>query len=133
MSMVAAAPFVLFGAPHLVTLLVVGGLGCCVYYAGGLAAEARRARRVGIVLAAALASVELAKLWIAVGVYEQPWSENLPLHLCRISMLLCAAMLALKSYRIFEVTYFWVMGGSVAAMLTPDLAQKSFPSSRRGG
>lgn len=46
---------------------------------------------------------------------------NLPLHLCTISLLFSAFMLLTKSYRIFEVIYFFGIGGALQAMLTPDL------------
>ena len=115
------ARFALFGAPHIITLLLICGLAVTTYHVGAAAHQAGRARQLAMAWALVLVFIEAFKFWLAVGVFDQPWTESLPLHLCRLSTLLCAAMLALRSYRIFEVAYFWVMGGSVAALLTPDL------------
>ena len=41
-------------------------------------------------------------------------------------------MLMLRSYRLFEVAYFWGLGGSIPAMLTPDLGV-GFPSTEYFG
>lgn len=81
---------------------------------------------VAIVLAVMLIALEGYKTQQGLTVYQQSWQEVLPLHLCRISSYLCCLMLLLRSYRLFEVTYFWGIGGSVAAMLTPDL-EAAFP------
>ncbi len=114
--------FVLFGASHVATLTVVVGLAVAVAWAG------RRWRHPGLAwsLAALLLIQELVKLQVYIGVLGGPWQEHLPLAMCRVNELLCVAMLVLRSYRAFEVAYFWAMGASVTAMLTPDLAQ-GFP------
>ena len=75
----------------------------------------------------ALVGLEVVKAWYGYSVVGLPWPELLPLDLCRISSFVCCAMLMLRSYPIFEVAYFWGIGGSVAAMLTPDL-QAGFPA-----
>lgn len=51
------------------------------------------------------------------------WSvrSNLPLNLCTISIYLSAFMLITRSYRVFEILYFFGIGGALQALLTPDL------------
>ena len=109
----------LFGAEHLATLVICTAVATLAYFASR--AVAHRARPVAAAIVAALLMLEAFKAWLWIGQYGEPWLEHLPLHLCRISSFLCAAMLWLKSYRLFEVTYFWTLGGSLPAMLTPDL------------
>lgn len=58
---------------------------------------------------------------IKAGVYDLPLLEHLPLHLCGASVILGAFMLWLRSYRLYEVVYFWGIGGVLAALLTPDV------------
>jgi hypothetical integral membrane protein (TIGR02206 family) len=82
---------------------------------------------MAVALAMLLLTQEGIKLWYYIGVVGQPWQRSLPLDLCRINELLCAAMLLTRSRDIFRVAYFWAMAGSVAAMLTPDLAH-GFPT-----
>ena len=60
------------------------------------------------------------------GVYGLPLLEHLPLQLCGMSVILGAFMLWLRSYRLYEVLYFWGTGGVLIALLTPDVEQ-AFP------
>jgi hypothetical integral membrane protein (TIGR02206 family) len=57
------------------------------------------------------------------------WSiqESLPLHLCGVSVILVAIMLPLKSFAIFELTYFWAVGGALQGLITPDVEGYDFP------
>jgi len=86
--------FVLFGDVHLATLSVVLAVAVAV---------ARLARRPGAVwlpgaIALLLIVQELVKLWFFIAVYDRPWSQSLPLDLCRINELLCAYMLTRRSH-----------------------------------
>ena len=73
---------------------------------------------------------EIFNLWFSIGVEGLPWQQSLPLHLCRLSAILCAYLLVRRSYRVFEVSYFWAMAaGSVSALVTPEI-QVGFPDIR---
>ncbi len=53
-----------------------------------------------------------------------PWlsggpAENLPLGVCTWSVIFCAFMMIGKSQRLFDITYFWLLSGSLFALLTP--------------
>lgn len=77
--------------------------------------------RVSMTLAVLLIFNEIAGIIISTQIYGNPLKYSLPLHLCGMSALLTAWMLFQHSYRAYEVAYFWAVGGSVPAMLTPDL------------
>lgn len=114
--------FELFDAGHLLALATVAAL---------VWGAARLGRRQpgpwpAWLLAAALLAQEGAKQVVFVGLLGQDWQRSLPLDLCRINELLCVVMLLARSYRAFEVAYFWSMAGSVTAMLTPALTA-AFP------
>ncbi|SKC42285.1 YwaF family protein [Maledivibacter halophilus] len=53
--------------------------------------------------------------------------ESLPLYLCRITVLLCIFMLLKESYSLFEIVYFWGLGGATQALITPDTGGFIFP------
>lgn len=55
---------------------------------------------------------------------------TLPLHLCGASIVLSAIMLINKNYTLFEINYFWGLGGAVQALLTPDIGLYGFPHYR---
>lgn len=63
---------------------------------------------------------------LSAGIYGLPLAQHLPLQLCGMSVTLGAFMLWLRSYRLYEVLYFWGTGGALVALLTPDVAQ-AFP------
>ena len=109
--------FVLFGPAHVTTLIAIA-LTCVAVAA---LTRGRPSRRVDYGIAAGLIVQEVLKLYFYIGVVDLPWQTNLPLHLCRINELLCVVMLVTRSYRVFEVSYFLAMSGSVSAMLTPAL------------
>lgn len=46
---------------------------------------------------------------------------SLPLNPCDLGAFLCAYMLFTKSYKMFEVLYFWVLTGTLQAYITPNL------------
>jgi hypothetical integral membrane protein (TIGR02206 family) len=60
------------------------------------------------------------------------WSvkTSLPFHLCGVSVVLCPIMLGTESYTLFELTYFWAMGGALQGLLTPDVEGFDFPHFR---
>ena len=63
---------------------------------------------------------------VRAGIYGMPLTEHLPLHLCGMSVTLGAFMLWRRSYRLYEVLYFWGTGGAIIALLTPDIL-RGFP------
>lgn len=124
--MTPSPTFELFGIPHITALAIVAGACIAVRPVVGHIADRSRTRLAAWTLAALLVAQETIKIPVYTGIYELPWINFLPLHLCNLGALLCAVMLVKRSYRIYEVVYFSSMGGSVAAMLTPDL-QFEFP------
>ena len=113
--------FTLFGVSHVLTLAVIASFALATRPLARHAARTGREHAVACLLAVILVGYQLVHMGILIGVLDRTWSESLPLHLCQMNMFVCAAMLVLRSYSIFEVAYFWGIGGSVAAMLTPDL------------
>jgi hypothetical integral membrane protein (TIGR02206 family) len=55
------------------------------------------------------------------------WAYSLPLQLCTLSLILGPIMLWTRSYRLFEICYFWAFAGATQALLTPDIGIFTFP------
>ncbi len=57
------------------------------------------------------------------------WSiqKDLPLHLCGFSSALIPVMLYNKNFRLYEIMYFWGLGGATQSLLTPTL-KEPYPS-----
>jgi hypothetical integral membrane protein (TIGR02206 family) len=116
--------FVPFETAHLIALalIVVVALGLPLLVRS-LAPQASRLIARG--LAALILLQELVQLLLLV--QARGWSaELLPLQLCSLALYLTAWTLLSPGARTFETAYFWGLGGTTQALLTPDLAQ-GFP------
>jgi hypothetical integral membrane protein (TIGR02206 family) len=59
----------------------------------------------------------------------KPWTSVAPLQLCDVATAIAAGALVWRGQRLFELCYFWGLSGTLAALLTPDLAE-NFPHFR---
>jgi hypothetical integral membrane protein (TIGR02206 family) len=119
--------FELFSDSHLVTLILVVAINLLIYIYRDRIKEERVNKYFRYIIAVMLIVQELSyNIW---NIYIGEWSvaSTLPLHLCGASVILAAIMLFKKSYSIYEVVYFWGVGGATQALLTPDLGIYSFP------
>lgn len=84
-------------------------------------------RRIGLIQ-----SLIPAVIWVSISIYmalyERPLDLSLvlPFHICYFINLMLPVMLWKRSFFLFEITYYMVMGGCLQALLTPDL-KHSFP------
>jgi hypothetical integral membrane protein (TIGR02206 family) len=117
--------FELFGTVHLQTLAVI------VAVALALPLSVRHlwpgsARAVGLALAVLLVAQEAVQITLVL-LTQGVTVALLPLHLCTLTVYLTAIMLLTQAQRIYEVVYFWGLGGTTQALLTPEL-ERGFPS-----
>jgi hypothetical integral membrane protein (TIGR02206 family) len=103
-----------------------------VVVAGLLCFAARRApgRWVGWVCAIMALAIVLAELsWQPYVLANDSWSaaSSLPVQLCDIGGFVAAAALIWRQLLLVEIAYFWGLGGTLQALLTPDLGDH-FPS-----
>lgn len=122
-----SVPFKTFSLSHIVALSLI--LLCCILitaFREKLRNSANGEAFRYILGAALLLQGILAQVWM---VFSGHWSltASLPLHLCGVSAFLSVYMLFYKSYTIYEIAYFWGLGGAVQALLTPDLGPFSYP------
>ncbi len=114
-----------FGTAHLTTISIVIAAALVLPLATRFLVPTAT-RPVASLLAALLLAQEGIKVWTRVD--TQGFSANLlPLHMCTLAVYLSAWMLVTQNRRIFEVVYFWGLGGTTQALLTPDL-EEGFPA-----
>jgi hypothetical integral membrane protein (TIGR02206 family) len=111
---------------HLVPLALL------VIVAATLCTAARRAPghwtgSVAAIVAAAIVITELS--WQPYVLANHTWSAafSLPVQLCDVGGFVAAAALVWRQALLVEIAYFWGLGGTVQALLTPDL-RDHFPS-----
>ena len=73
------------------------------------------------VLGFALILSELCYYWRLVGVPELGPNpvENLPIGVCGWASIFCSFMVIGKTQSLFDISYFWLLSGSLFALLTP--------------
>lgn len=126
----AGAPFVFFSVNHLVTLLIL--LSLCLLLVATRKSLARPAldKNLRITLSALLIGQEVAlAVWkLSTGTWHV--MDSLPLHLCGAAVVLSAIMLINQNHRLYELCFFWGLGGATQALLTPDVGVYGFPHFR---
>ena len=122
-------PFVIFGGPHLVVLVILALANFSIFlFRQRFSPHIRKAFRYG--LAVLLLVNELTwHVWnYAVG--QWTIQTMLPLHICSVLVFASAIMLLARSYTIYEFAYFLGIGAAIQALMTPDLGIYGFPHYR---
>jgi len=113
-------------AEHVLPLaiLVVAAVLLCV---AARRAPGRWIDAVAAIIALTLVVAELS--WQPYVVANKTWSAaaSLPVQLCDVAGFVAAAALLWRQLVLVEVAYFWGLGGTLQAVLTPDL-KDHFPS-----
>ena len=112
---------------HLVPLavLVVAAVVLCV------AARRSPGRWIDAVAASIALVLVIAELsWQPYVLANHVWSAgaSLPVQLCDVGGFVAAAALLWRQLLLVEIAYFWGLGGTLQAVLTPDLGDQHFPS-----
>lgn len=115
-----------------VSLEYILPLGLLVVAAVVLCVGARRApgRWIDVVAAIIALVIVLAELsWQPYVLVNHSWSvgASLPVQLCDVGGFVAAGALLWRQPLLVEVAYFWGLGGTLQAVLTPDL-KDHFPS-----
>ena len=122
--------FVFYSTSHWAALFVLLVFYLGLYFLRGQFKNPRADKNTRYFLAGLLILQELSlNYW---RIYNGTWTlgTSLPLHLCGLAVVLSAVMLVNNNYRLFELNYFWGLGGAVQALLTPDIGAYGFPHFR---
>lgn len=82
------------------------------------------------ILAFALIISEMAYYWRLVGMPElgpNPM-DNLPIAVCGWAAIFCSYMVIGKNQTLFDISYFWLLCGSVFALITPTVISYTGPT-----
>jgi hypothetical integral membrane protein (TIGR02206 family) len=123
-------PFTFFSLSHLLTLGIIGLLGAGLFLTRNRFAHkpVNLPVRYGLVILLVLLESSLHIWKLCHGFWSV--TTSLPLHLCGVAIILSVIMLIKKDYTLYEICYFWGLGGAIQALLTPDIAQYGFPHFR---
>ena len=82
------------------------------------------------ILAFALIISEMSYYWRLVGMPSlgpNP-TENLPISVCGWAVIFCSYMVIGKSKTLFDISYFWLLCGSIFALITPTVITYTGPT-----
>src|SRR5438874_268146 len=116
----SAPPFHAYGPAHLIVILLT------LVLPFALVAAAKRARATEKIIVGAISLVLVSNYLIYLCLARRfgvvSWKQVLPLQLCDWAMVVIIIALWTHRRGWFEVAYFWGLGGTVQAVLTPNLA-----------
>lgn len=123
-----AAAFQQFGTAHLGAILLtfVAPLGLC---AVNRITDGSITRALDWALAALLLGSEILKFILLYRDNELTIETAAPMRLCNWAAIVTMATLAYPNQGTYELCYFWALGGTLQALLTPDLSYE-FPDPR---
>lgn len=121
--------FELFGTGHLVYLGIVLAIITFLIW-GWQSPDDASKRRVRLLIASIMLVNEIA--WYAWNIGHGVWSvrQNLPLHLCGMSIWTTIYMLFSRDYRLFEFLFFISLAGASQAVITPSAGEYGLPHFR---
>ena len=113
--------FALFTFAHLAPILWMIGMVLLIRWQKDRIRRFRHEPVLRYILAFALIISEMSYYWRLVGLPElHPNSvENLPIGVCGWAVIFCSFMVIGKTQSLFDISYFWLLSGSVFALLTP--------------
>ena len=122
-----AEQFTILGTYHVITLLIIIVLAVIfpLYYKNK--ALILRERMAGI-LGLGILSLEFLKPFIWHHIFAYDWILVIPIHMCNLSALLIGTFLLTKKRLLYEVAFFWGIGGGMMALITPNV-EYTFPDS----
>lgn len=121
--------FVLFGVAHLSAIALAFVVPAMLATATVMSPSPHFETRVRAVFATLLIGTWI--VWFGL-LYERHWfapQNILPMHLCDWAAILTIVTLIRPNQRTYELAYFWALGGTLQALLTPDL-RYGFPDLR---
>ncbi|MBJ90747.1 MAG: TIGR02206 family membrane protein [Woeseia sp.] len=118
-------PFQIFSFQHLVTVLIVLSTVITIpFYLRNKSDSVKVI--VGKLIAILILVYQVVQVFTNTIIFEKPWVEILPLHMCDLSSL-CIAIYFLRGGRIFfNCAFFWGVAGATMSLLTPTVKQ-GFP------
>lgn len=118
--------FQLFGAQHLMMIgLTVGGSAGLAVFANKYLSEKRQIF-IGRAMSITMAFAVLGWIGVRLALGQFDYKTDLPFDICNSVALALPFLMWRPSRRVQEVIYFWIMAGTIQAVLTPHLFE-GFP------
>jgi len=126
----AEVEFTNFSAAHFIPILVLIGV---IFLIGRFRNQIRDCKREEVfryILAFLLILSEMSYYWRLVGVPSlgpNP-ADHLPITVCGWAVVFCSYMVIGKNQTLFDISYFWLLCGSIFALITPTVISHTGPT-----
>ena len=119
-----------FSLAHVVPILVMLAVIFAIYRFREPLRTYRHEQVLRYILAFALIISEMSYYWRLVGVPSLGPNpvDHLPITVCGWAVVFCSYMVIGKSQTLFDISYFWLLCGSVFALLTPTVISYTGPT-----
>lgn len=116
-----AAEFTLLSAAHILPILLLLGVIALIYCLRNRIRSGKWEEKLRYAIAFTLIICDMSYYW---RLSSAPWLsagviESLPIGVCGWSVILCSFMMIGKKQTLFDICYFWLLSGSLFALLTP--------------
>ena len=113
--------FAIFTLAHIAPILVALGVILLIYLKRDAIRNFKHEETLRYILAFALIISDMAYYWRLVGMPSLGANaiENLPIGVCGWAVIFCSYMVVGKKQGLFDIAYFWLLTGSLFALITP--------------
>jgi hypothetical integral membrane protein (TIGR02206 family) len=118
--------FHLFGKQHLIMVALTLGLAFGLAFFAKRRLSERQQVRLSRTMTVIMAIAVLGWIFIQLALGYFNYKTDLPFDICNITALLLPFLMWTPRHRIHEVLYFWILAGTMQAVLTPHLFE-GFP------
>ena len=113
--------FSLFSPAHILPIVLMLGTIWLISRKRDFLKRFRHEEALRWILAFALIIADMSYYWrlaVSPGLNPNP-AENLPIGVCGWSVIFCSFLVVTKKQTLFDISYFWLLSGSIFALLTP--------------
>ena len=113
--------FAIFTPAHFAPILLMLAVIFLIHWKKNAIRNWKHEETLRFILAFALIISDMSYYWRLVGMPSLGANpvENLPIGVCGWAVIFCSFMLAGKKQGFFDIAYFWLLSGSLFALLTP--------------
>jgi len=119
-----------FTLAHFLPILVAIGVILLIWRLAPKIRDLKREPMLRYILAFALIISEMSYYWRLVGIPELGPNplDHLPITVCGWAVVFCSYMVIGKNQTLFDISYFWLLCGTIFALITPTVITYTGPT-----
>ena len=116
-----------FGIEHFIPLILLGISIFLVIFFSKKLKEWKHEPKLRIIFAVLMLISEMSYFWRLLYTRNGNVRDHLPITVCGIATIMCSICLMTKTKFLFEISYFWVLGSSLLALIMPTVISETGP------